>query len=424
MLKGVSMFLLKIFCIVLFLTSNLFALAPYKSANIIQKLFKSDEILQQSMEFAKLYEVYGDRVYQWDSDFIKEMLKQGSHEKNRSGLEALQQLLVRGEEFVSSKQKFSEWISQYIKLFVENKIYFYPMTFKSRLAGEKYEVCLNSNRAEYEKIFKSGSGAGQVEEWKKKFVSKFDEIHIHRALCAIKLKSGKSIYVLPNNCPYAQGHVMIISDIYNVKESPQILKKEDLDKVLEFMDIKEDDSLRICFNSMQFDEKGNFIKTGGGGASINHLHLHLFTREKFLPIENFELEKLKQKQEVLLYKLKEYPLDVYVFESKNYEKLSGKVMRFVEKLQEKDIAHNLLIKKENGKYKLYVVLRKQSKPFGSMEAAGIKIVNSQEEYGIDISEQEFLDFMKNVKLDKEVLDKLVVELNEIFKTEELLQEAA
>lgn len=140
--------------------------------------------------------------------------------------------------------------------------------------------------------------------------------------------------VLVNISPLAECHMVL--PFFCEACMPQVLELEPLKLMLCTSRSSGSPRFKVMFNSL------------GANASQNHLHGHgLYAPSAVLPIERALRQPLLRSGTVSVSSLKGYPTSGFCFEApsqgEHTEALAEAVMRVVEYLQRKDVAHNLLV---------------------------------------------------------------------------------
>ncbi|XP_035224723.1 GDP-D-glucose phosphorylase 1-like isoform X2 [Stegodyphus dumicola] len=137
----------------------------------------------------------------------------------------------------------------------------------------------------------------------------------------------KSVLII-NVSPLEYCHSLLVPGIENCY--PQVLTLNGLKLGIEMMMISYNPSLKIGFNSL------------GAYASVNHLHFHVYYLPESLFIQHAPVVCLMRE----CYVLKCFPSEGFVFqllEKENIEIVARSVMKLIEFLLAKKIAHNVLI---------------------------------------------------------------------------------
>lgn len=178
------------------------------------------------------------------------------------------------------------------------------------------------------------------------------------------------------------------------RHTPQILSHCDIDFFLD---------AALC--STEFRYAYNSI---GAGATIDHLHFHVFEYE--LPVEDIEVELLSESDGLTVGRLDSaWPILTLVFEGEK-EKISSAIWKIIDKAQTEKSAFNILsVRNAQRRLKVYFIPRKAefNRPkeggghaFGIMEMGGLIIAESTQEFE-DIEDPQ--DIVRDLKTTGSVL---------------------
>eukprot|EP00928_Gymnodinium_smaydae_P045172 TRINITY_DN30146_c0_g1_i1.p1 TRINITY_DN30146_c0_g1~~TRINITY_DN30146_c0_g1_i1.p1 ORF type:complete len:416 (+),score=23.32 TRINITY_DN30146_c0_g1_i1:49-1296(+) len=195
--------------------------------------------------------------------------------------------------------------------------------------------------------------------------------------------------ILSNVSPMGAFNVVIAIDL--AKRLPQVLTQRSL-HVAAGLSVRASHYARLTFNSL------------GAGASVNHLHWQgVYLRESF-PIERQPKRVVATKLDMNVSEVMGWPLPTWVFSSsaRAVARFVEEVFPFLQRLIDLNLAHNLLLSREEDIIRLYVIPRRLANfpdptrtQVASTEAFGWWIIPNLEEYN-SLSEHDVFHRMVSV----------------------------
>ena len=223
--------------------------------------------------------------------------------------------------------------------------------------------------------------------------------------------NGMNVTTVVNVSPFAEGHFLLVPE--RAAGHPQYLDKSDyLLMALERMAASSKSNLKITYNSL------------GAFASINHLHFQGFyyggdLREQEpwndgqLPVERMERQEIATVDGVKISQVQDYPAHALAFASNDNVKLAQTVFKYVNILNERSIAYNILITKKE------VIVLPRKFEFANSLGAGTAVLEMAGEFiAFDqetveqVTEESIKRELKDTAIEQDLFDQTVTKLTD------------
>ncbi|MCD6094035.1 MAG: UTP--glucose-1-phosphate uridylyltransferase, partial [Candidatus Omnitrophica bacterium] len=270
----------------------------------------------------------------------------------------------------------------------------------------KFWAQFNPGRAEKEKeINWPGENTNPVWEkfgWTDDY-NKISTKYPGQRLFNLKIEE-KNVAVNINYAPILPYHFLLIP--LPEQERPQFITPESLEIALKTLEMSKEPNLRFGFNSR------------GAWASINHLHFQgFYYPEQNLPLEEAKRVQIERVNDVEVSNIISYPIRGLVFKGEDRDNLVKAAFNYIQILQNKNIPHTLLIKRDS----IYVLprSRKRSEFFvggiGFFEVSGEVYLGEKDRFD-SVEEKDIFEALSLCGLDERKFKETVDELKDLSGT--------